>query len=326
MRRRDVITLLGGVAAGRPIVSLAQQGPMPVIGFLKSTANNGISATAFRQGLSDSGFVEGRNVGIEYRWAEGRIERLPELAGDLVRRGVTLIATPGDTPAARAAKAATATIPIVFSVAGDPVQLGLVTSLSRPGGNATGFSEMNAEVASKRIGILRELVPNAARFGLIVDADNPLSSSTMGELQKQVSANGWRLSVRNVAARAQDVEMAFASFAQERIDGLLVSPGAAFFQLRPQFVAMAMHHRIPAIYWDRQLAQAGGLISYGSNITDQFRDVGIYAARILKGERAGDLPVQQPTKFEFVINLQTAKALGLTIPPTLLALADEVIE
>jgi putative ABC transport system substrate-binding protein len=325
MNRRDLVTLLAGAVAW-PLGAQAQQSGASVIGFLKSTDAIGVAPSAFRRGLAEAGFVEGRNVVIEYRWAEGHFERLPALAADLVRRNVALIATPGDTPAARAAKAATATVPIVFSVAGDPVQLGLVASLNKPGGNATGFSEMNTEVTSKRLGILHELVPAAVRFAVLVDSNTPLDESMMTKLQAVASVNGWQLDVNNVRAIAQDIEGAFVRLAQNRVDALLVSPGAPFFRLRDTFVGMAAHYRIPAIYWDRQLAEGGGLISYGSNIAEQFRQVGLYAGRILKGEKPADLPVMQPTKFELVINLKTAKALELGVPPTLLALADRVIE
>ena len=291
-----------------------------------NSAASGTNVTAFRQGLAETGFVEGRNLAIEYRWAQGRLDRLPELASDLIRRRVALIATPGDTPAARAAKAATATIPIVFSVASDPVALGLVASLNRPGGNATGFAELNTDLASKRLDILHELVPGAVRFAILVDSNTSPAPTMVASLQAAAATKGWQLESLSVAPTAEDIEVVFTTLAQKRIDAVLVSPGAPFFLLRSQLAELAARHAIPTIYWDRQLVETGGLVSYGSNITDQFRQVGIYAGRILKGAKPADLPVQQPTKFELVINLKTAKALGLEVPPMLLARADEVIE
>jgi putative tryptophan/tyrosine transport system substrate-binding protein len=329
MRRREFITLLGGAAVSWPLAARAQQPAMPVIGYLRSDSPEASPKLRleFTKGLAETGYVEGRNVTIEYRWAEGHYDRLPELATDLVRRQVAVIVTPGNTPAALAAKAATATIPIIFSFGADPVKIGLVASLDRPGGNATGFGEMNIEVAPKRLGILHELIPRAARFGLLLEPKNsPTTPADVTELQAAAEATGLQVEVVYATATVGELETAFSSLAQKRVDALMVNPSPQFASLRVQLAALAAHHAIPTIYWDRRLVDAGGLMSYGSNVEDLFRKVGVYAGRILKGEKPSDMPVQQATKFDFVINLKAAKALDLTVPPTLLARADDVIE
>jgi putative ABC transport system substrate-binding protein len=328
MRRRQFIALLGGAAVAWPLSARAQQPTLPVIGYLdnKSPVGNAPFVAAVRQGLKEAGFVEGQNVAIEYRWAEGQIDRLPALAADLVQRRVAVIVTPGSVTGARAAKAATTTIPIVFSMGGDPVQLGLVASLNRPGGNATGFGEMGSEVTPKRLELLHELIPGAAHFVLLVEPNSTTTPSVIVNLQSVASANGLPIEVLYAAGTNSGIDAAFASLVQKRVDALLVAPSGFFMERRIQLATLAARHAIPAIYWDRALAEAGGLISYGSNVTDQFRQVGVYAGRILKGEKPGDLPVMQPTKFELVINIKTAKALGINVPLSLLARADEVIE
>jgi putative ABC transport system substrate-binding protein len=327
IKRREFISGLGSAAAW-PVVARAQQAAVPVIGFLKSMSSisNEHLVAAFRQGLSEMGYVDGRNIAVEYHWAEGNLDRLPALAADLVRRRVAVIVTPGDGPALLAAKAATSTIPIVFSGGGDPVQRGLVASLNRPGGNVTGFVELNAALAPKRLAILRELMPGSSRFALLFEQRYPLSTSDMADLQSAASSIRAQLEVIPAAATVPTLETAFAMLMQKRIDAVMVSPSPLFYDLRVQFAEVAARYPMPAIYRDRELVVVGGLMSYGSSVTDQFRQVGNYAGRILKGEKAGDLPVFQPTKFELVINLKTAKALGLTIPETLLATADEVIQ
>jgi putative tryptophan/tyrosine transport system substrate-binding protein len=316
MRRREFITLLGGAAAAWPLAARAQQAAMPVIGFLGGNSPGRMASiiTRFREGLKRAGYVEGRNVVIDFSWTEGQIDRLAELATELVRRRVAVIAIPGNTAAALAAKAVTSTIPIVFSVGGDPVRLGLVASLSRPGGNATGFAEMNTEVAPRRLGIMHDLVPAARRFALLVEAGAPISESVVADLRAATSSIGGQIDVIVVPGTLHDVDLAFATLAQKRVEALLVNPSAQFYGLGTQFHAATARNALPAIYWARQLAEAGGLMSYGSNIFDQFHQVGVYVGRVLNGEKPADLPVQLPTKYEFVINLKTAKALGLTVP------------
>ena len=300
---------------------------MPVSGFLNSATleghENGVAA--FRQGLSETGYVEGRNVAIEYRWADGEQERLPELAADLVRRGVAVIVTPGSLPAARAVKALTATIPIVYGGGADPIRAGLIASLNRAGGNVTGFVELNAEIVSKRLGLLHDLIPGASRFALLVEP-NSSGMSVITDLQRAASAIG--LPIEPVVAVGTDraIDAAFASLAQKKIDALIASPSPLFYSHRAQLVPLATRHVVPVIYWDRAFVEAGGLISYGSSVADMFRHVGIYAGRILKGEKPADMPVMQATKFELVVNLKAAKAIGLTIPETFLVRADKVIE
>jgi len=327
MRRREVITLLGGTAAW-PLAARAQQTTMPVIGFLHSASAAAFAAhlAAFRKGLSEAGYVEDQNVAIEYRWAEGQNDRLPALAAELVRRRVSVIATPGSTAATLAAKAATTTIPIVFVIGADPVKIGLVASLNRPGGNVTGINDIGVDIGAKRLGFLQELLPRATRFGVLVNPDNPsITESFVTELQTAASAIGRQIEVVTASTNA-DIDTAFATLAKKRVDALLNGPDALFVTRRVQLITLAVRHALPALYHRRELAEAGGLMSYGSDLPDQFRQTGGYVGRILKGEKPADMPVQLPTRFEFVINLQTAKTLGLEIPPTLLARADEVIE
>jgi putative ABC transport system substrate-binding protein len=326
MRRRDFITLLGGAAVAWPLAARAQQPAMPVIGWLGS-GSPGPSApavTVFRQALAEAGYTEGRNVAIEYRWAEGQYDRLPALAAELVRRQVAVIvATP--IPAALAAKAATATIPIVFSAAADPVNLGLVGSLAQPGGNATGVNFFQAELSAKQMSLLREFRPNAAGIGVLV---NPANANVEG-LTKDVTAAAAALGVEIEIVHARDsreIEEAFATLVHNKAGALLVGADSFFFNRRVQLAILAARHAIPAVFFNREFAEAGGLMSYGSSLSEMNRQLGIYTARILKGAKPDELPVVQSAKFELVINLPTANALGLEIPPMLLARADEVIE
>jgi putative ABC transport system substrate-binding protein len=325
MRRREFITLLGGSAAAWPLSARAQQpAKLPTVGFLGAGTPSTYSQGAFRQGLDEAGYVEGRNVTIEYRWAEGQYDRLPAMATELVQRQVAAIVT-FPIPAAIAAKAATATIPIVFNVAGDPVKLGLVASLARPGSNATGVNSFLAELGAKQLGLLRELLPTAARIGLLV---NPTNANVEG-VTKDVTAAAATLGVQIDVVQASDsreIEAAFATLVRNKADALLIGSDVFFSSRRVQLATLTTRHAIPAVQNVREFAEVGGLMSYGTNLTEVFRQLGVYTGRILKGAKPADLPVVQSTKFEFVINLPTARALGIEIPPTLLARADEVIE
>jgi putative tryptophan/tyrosine transport system substrate-binding protein len=327
IRRRDFLTLLGGAAAALPLAAHAQQPAMPVIGFLHQGAPDVFAylVRVFHQALEETGFVEGRNVAIEYRWSESHYDRLPALADDLVRRRVTVIAALGGTPSALAAKAATTTIPIVFNVGVDPVAFGLVASLNRPGGNITGISMLNLTVAAKRLELLRELAPTAAAIALLVNPTNPYSESETKEVRDAARTLGLQLQVLNASGESE-IDAAFATLSQQRATALVVSPDNLFISRRDQVVALAARYAIPAISDRGEFAAAGGLMSYGSRVTDVYRQLGIYTGRILKGDKPSDLPVVQPTKFELIINLKTARTLGLAVPQTLLVAADEVIE
>jgi putative ABC transport system substrate-binding protein len=323
MNRREVIAGLGSVAAWS-VVARAQQAAVPVIGFLGTqSADNGYESTVpFLQGLKEIGYVDGKNVSVEYRWAENQFDRLPALAADLVRRRVAVIVAP-TVPAAVAAKAATTTIPIVFASGGDPVALGLVASLNRPGANLTGIANLTGDLGPKRLQLLRELTPSAAVFGVLADPGSPATPSTIANLQAGAHTLG--LPLRN-ARTDRDLETAFTTFSQQRIGAVLVA-NSPFYNLHiEQLVALAARHALPAIYQFREYALAGGLMSYGSSLGHTMQQTGIYTGRILKGAKPADLPVEQATKLELVINLKTAKALGVTIPETLLATADEVIQ
>jgi putative ABC transport system substrate-binding protein len=327
MRRREFITILGGATATWPMAARAQQPAMPVVGVVVggSADANERNVTAFRKGLSETGYVEGQNVTVEYHWAEGRYDLMPALVADLARRRVAVIATPNN-PAALAAKAATATIPIVFGVAEDPVRLGLVTSLARPGGNATGINFFGQEVVAKRLQVLHELVPKAVGVAVLLDpADASTTETTLREVQEAAPTLGLQIQILN-ASTIGEIEAAFATLARERLDALFVAPEGFFAGRRVQFATLATRVGIPAAYASRDYVAAGGLMSYGTDIADMWRQVGVYTGGILKGAKPADLPVLQLTKFQFVINLQTARALGIEVPPTLLAIADEIIE
>jgi len=324
MRRREFITAFGAAAA-MPIAARAQQQAMPVVGFLRSSTAAGSTylVTAFRQGLREAGFVEGRNVAIEYRWADDHLDRLPGLAADLIRRPAAVIVT--NPEGARAAKAATTTIPIVFATGGDPVALGLVPSFNRPAGNVTGVVFFFAVLGTKRLELLRQLVPSATTVAMLVNPNSPNVEAERRDIQVATQAAAQQLAMLD-ASSDRDIEAAFAAFTQRGAGALLVGSGAFLNSHREQVVALAARHRLPAIYAQREAALAGGLMSYGPSISDAYRQAGVYAGRILKGEKPADLPVIRSTKFDYVINLKTAKTLGLEVPPTLLALADEVIE
>jgi ABC-type uncharacterized transport system substrate-binding protein len=325
LNRRNIITLLGGAATAWPLAARGQQSRAPVVGFVNGGSSNARRAAAFRDGLNETGYVEGQNVTVEYHWLDGQYGRLPSLMADLVRR-VAVIATPGSNPASLAAKAATTTVPIVFGVGEDPVKLGLVASIARPGGNATGINFFGQEVTTKRLGLLHELVPTAVRIAVLV---NPANAPTAEAALRAIpdAARATRLQTQFIkASTSEEIEAAFATLLRDRADALFVAGDAFFSGRRVQFATLTARHAIPAIYSLRQYVEAGGLMSYGTDDLDRFRQVGIYTGQILKGAKPADLPVVQSTKFEFVINLVTARALGLTVPPTLLARADEVIE
>jgi len=326
MRRREFIGLVGGAAAW-PLAAGAQQ-TMPVVGFLHSGSPDAFSdrVRGFRQGLKERGFVEGENVSIVYRWAENKIDQLPELAAELVHRPVAVIAATGGSYSALAAKAFTGLVPVVFGVPEDPIRLGLVTSLARPDGNVTGINFFTNEVGAKRLELMRELVPNAVRVAVIINPSNrTIAEPIVREIEKARVAMGLQIRLIN-ASTSSEIDAAFASLVAERPDALFVAPDPLFFARRVQLANLASRHAIPSTFSTREIAEAGGLMSYGTNITDAYRQVGAYAGRILKGVKPADLPVLQTNKFELVINLQTARMLGLTVSPSLLARADEVIE
>jgi putative ABC transport system substrate-binding protein len=325
VRRRELIFWLGGAAA-YPLLAGAQQKALPVVGFLGSIGPIAPQVAAFHQGLSETGYVEGKNVTIEYRWAEGSYDRLPALAADLVTRKVNLIVATGGDVSALAAKSATSTIPIVFTGIGrDPVGLGLVASLARPGGNITGFSSITIEVNPKRLELLTELVPQARVIALLVNPNNPTTEHMVRDVQEAASAKGLQVPILKAGTEGE-IDAAFTSLVQLHAGALVVAGDGFFTSRRDQLAVLASHHTVPAIYNSREFAAAGGLISYGPSTIGIWRQAGIYAGKILKGAKPADLPVQRPTKFELVVNLKTARALGLTVPPSILSRADEVIE
>jgi putative tryptophan/tyrosine transport system substrate-binding protein len=327
LKRREVITLLGGAAVAVLPVAARGQSATPVVGFLNPTVPEALAEPmrGLRQGLKDVGYVEGENLTIEYRWADNRAERVPAMADELVRRGVSLIVATGGAQAPLAAKAATTTTPIVFNTADNPVTLGLVASLARPGGNVTGVSILATELTAKRLELLHELVPGATRVAVLANPDEPGAGVTLRELEAAISAKG--LQMRHLkTSTSREIDAAFATFAQERPDALFISGGGFLLSRRVQLSLLAAFYRIPATFTVRDFAEAGGLMSYGASLKDAYRQVGVYAGRILKGAKPADLPVVQASKFDLVINQQTARMLGLTVPPTVLARADEVIE
>ena len=324
MRRRDFFKFIAGSATAWPLIARAQQPMMPVIGFLSTSSADASRIAAFRQGLAQAGYVEGQNVTIEYRWAEDRSERLPSLATDLVHRQVAVIAAP-TTPAALAAKAATTTIPIVFTTIGDPVQLHLVASLNRPGGNVTGVTQTNVEITPKRLQLLHELVPTARVMALLVNPTNPFVETETKELQAAAGSLGLELHVLNASAE-RDFDGVFAKLIQLQAGGLVITGDALFNTWTEQLAALGLRHAVPTIYQSRKFAASGGLLSYGTDFTETYRLAGNYTGRVLNGDKPADLPVQQATRVEMYINLKTAKALGLTVPQALLSRADDVIE
>jgi putative ABC transport system substrate-binding protein len=328
VNRRDFITLLGGAAVAWPLAARAQQTAMPVVGFVNASSADGSldRVRAFRRGLSEAGYVEGQNVTVEYHWLEGQFDRLPSLMADLVRRHVAVIATPAGNYASQAAKAATTTIPIVFGVGEDPVKLGLVASLARPGSNATGVNFLVGEVLAKRLGLLHDVVPKAVRIAVLVNPANvSVTESALRDIPEAARSIGLQIQFLN-ARTGGEIEAAFATIARDRADALFVSADIFFVSRRVQFATLATRYAIPATYHSREFVDVGGLMSYGTTVVDHFRQVGVYAGQILKGAKPADLPVLQSTKFEFVINLQTARALGLEVPNSVQLLADEVIE
>jgi len=327
MKRREFITLLGGAAAAWPLVARAQQAAMPVIGFLSSTSSDPYApfVAAFMQGLKEVGFIEDQNFTIEYRWADGQYDRLPALATDLVRRHVAVIAVGGGGITALAAKNATSTIPIVFAFGSDPVKLGLVASLNRPGGNITGASNLAVALGQKRLELLRDLLPKAVAIGFVMNPRSPNAAFDLSDMQTAAHTLGQQLTILN-ASTEREIDTAFVTLVQQRVAAFVIQPEPFLFSQRDQLVALASQHSIPTFYFDRAFPAAGGLISYGLDFRDVNRQAGIYAGRILQGEKPAELPVVQSAKFELVINLKTARALNLQVPDKLLALADEVIE
>jgi putative ABC transport system substrate-binding protein len=327
MNRREFITLLGGAAAAWPLAAQAQQPAMPVVGFVHTLSPESIPhfVAAFQQGLKEVGYVEGQNLAVEYRWAQGRYDRLPGLIDDLVRRRVVVIAATGGDPSPQIAKAATQTIPIVFTANSDPVREGLVANLNRPGGNLTGITIFGPAAVTKRMQLMHELMPKAATIAYLMNPNNPNGEMEMKTAQTAARSLGQAMTVLS-ASNERELDTAFVVMAQQRADALVVASDTFFVWRRDQLVGLAARHALPAIYYLREFAQAGGLMTYGNSLTDVYRRVGVYVGRILKDEKPSDLPVQQSTKFELIVNLQTAKALGLAIPDKLLALADEVIE
>jgi putative ABC transport system substrate-binding protein len=325
--RRQFLSALGGGMVALPLAARAQQSSMQVIGFLGLLSPEAFTlpTAGFLQGLSDTGYVEGKNVEIEYRWAHGHFDQLPALASDLVRRQVIVLAALGTPASAVAAKAATTTIPIVFVTGDDPVHIGLVDSLNRPGGNATGVYMLTTSLEPKRLELIRELIPNASTIGVIVDPNSPDTSLQMRELLAAASALGRQIKIFNVSSE-NEADAAFAAIAEQRIGAVLVTSAPSYLPLRQKFAALAASHALPAIYFFRAFAEVGGLMSYGTSLADAYRQAGIYTGRILKGEKPSDLPIQQSVKVELIINMKTAKALGLTVPLPLLGRADEVIE
>jgi putative ABC transport system substrate-binding protein len=326
LRRREFITLLGGAAGAWPITVRAQQQAVPVIGFLNrgSPETSGGTVAAFRKGLTESGYFEGQNVAVEYRWANTENERLPDLAADLVRRKVNVVVAIG-TLAPLAVKALTTTIPIVFSAAQDPVRSGLVTSLNRPGGNVTGVSTMGYEIVPKQLGIMKDLLPEAERFGLLIDPISTMADPLSASLRVAGAAIGRQIEVAS-AHNILEIDAAFAALVQKKVAAVIISPTVLFGARRGQILILAARHGLPTVFYDRESVVAGGLMSYGPDAADQTRQLGIYTGRILHGEKPSALPILQPTKFSLMINLSTARALDLTVPPSLLAIADEVIE
>jgi len=327
MKRRAFITLLGGAAAAWPLGARGQQPQMPVIGFLNNTSPEirRVELAAFHRGLNEAGYFEGQNVRIEYRWGQGQYDRMPALARDLAQASVSVLVATGGEQVALAAKAATATIPTVFIIAGDPVRMGLVASLNRPAGNITGFSLLDTLTEAKRLEVAHELVPGASLFACLVNPNNPITESVTRDLQAAADTLGRKLLVVG-ASTGHELDAAFANAAQQRAGAILLEGDGFLFGERNRIVALAAHHAVPAIYSQREYVMAGGLMSYGSNIADAYRNAGMYSGKILKGAKPADLPVQQATKVELIINLKTARALGLGVPPILLARADEVIE
>jgi putative ABC transport system substrate-binding protein len=325
--RRAFLNLLGGAAAAWPLAARAQRAATPVIGYLNSgTPGRYTNLAEFRKGLAENGYIEGQNLAIEYRWAYNDNDRLPELAADLVSRRVDVIAIPsGATAAARAAKAATTTIPIVIGTVFDPVQNGLVASLNRPGGNLTGVAYMGGELAAKQLGLLHELLPQARRFGALVYPDARLMTPLVNDVEAAAAMIGGQVEILKAGSN-REIDAAFASLAQKRIEGLLISPHVLFSNRMVQITTFATHQSLPTVHYSRDFPDGGGLMSYGASGSDQYRQVGLYVGRILKGEKPADLPILRPTRFELVINLETAKTFGIEVPPTLLAIADEVLE